>query len=144
MLLRQQISLLMKFQTIDGQEIRREIKPSRYPLRSREQSKSQGQYLLGRQLCKLYTGTVILEEFPVIGTRLSLDFYLPHIKLAFEYDGRQHREFNPFFHNTSKDFERQKERDQEKELWCKLNNIKLVRVTSGQINLETLKGLITG
>jgi hypothetical protein len=37
---------------------------------------------------------------------------------------------NPFFHETVADFEDQKHRDALKELFCELNNIKLVKLHS--------------
>jgi len=67
-----------------------DIRPERYPIRSREQSKSHGQYMLGRLLRSIYGQALILEEFPIPDERLVLDFYMPHHNLAFEYQGRQH------------------------------------------------------
>ncbi len=119
-----------------------DILPERYPIRSREQSKSAGQFLLGRLIRKIYGQQVmLLEEFAVPEERLWLDFYLPHHQLAFEYQGEQHDTFNAFFHNDKKGFEQSKIRDQRKSEWCKINNIILVEVR-GNPSLEELQNAI--
>jgi len=106
-----------------------DILPERYPVRSREQCKSAGQYLLGRLLRNIYGfHALILEEFPVPDERLWIDFFMPHHKLAFEYQGRQHDEFVKLFHGDRKGFERSKARDANKRKWCEVNDIVLVEV----------------
>jgi hypothetical protein len=92
--------------------VRIEILPSRYPIRSKNESRSYGQYNLGRQIISLYGESAqILEEFPIPETRLSLDFFMPNHGLAFEFQGVQHDEFNAYFHVDRDGFERQKERE---------------------------------
>jgi hypothetical protein len=53
---------------------------------------------------------------------------IPKTGVIFEYDGRQHFEFIPYFHKTEEKFNSQIFRDKEKNLFCKNNNIKLVRI----------------
>ena len=119
-----------------------DILPERYPVRSREQSKSAGQYMLGRIIRSLYGfRAVVLEEFPVVGERLWLDFFLPHHKLAFEYQGVQHDKFVKLFHGDRKGFEKSRARDERKKNWCELNEIVLVEVR-GTPSVEDLQGLI--
>lgn len=132
----------MKFLTLKGREVKIQIQPSQYPLRSRETSRSAGQYHLGRQLATLYENIVILEEFGIPDSRLSLDFYVPTRKLALEFQGEQHDEYNTFFHNSKADFTRQKERDSDKRRWCELNEIRLIEVRDNKISLAELKKLI--
>lgn len=128
----------MKFKTLNNREIRMDILPERYPLRSREVSKSRGQYLLGRLISAIYHGALILEEFPVPEERLWLDFYMPHHRLAFEYQGIQHDKFNRFFHGDKTGFQKSQKRDERKKLWCDTNDIVLVAVR-GTPNMEELK-----
>ena len=72
---------------------------------------------------------IVFEEFPVIGTRLTIDFYNSNKKIALEVDGSQHYKFNKFFHNNSRQkFLGQIQRDEKKELFCEINNIRLVRI----------------
>ena len=132
----------MRFKNLNGEEIRREIRPSQYPLRSKANAKSIAQYRVGRKLQKLFPNLPILEEFPCVGTKLHLDFFMPTIKIAFEYDGQQHKEFNKFFHDSKKTFQRQQERDAEKDLWCQINNISLIRIDDEFISLTDLRILI--
>jgi hypothetical protein len=116
--------------------------PERYPLRSRETSKSIGQYMLGRMIQSIYgKQATILEEFPVPEERLFLDFYLPHHKLAFEYQGIQHDQFNKFFHVNKQGFERSQARDSRKLDWCNINDISLIAVR-GNPSIEDLQNMI--
>jgi len=116
--------------------------PERYPMRSREQSKSKGQFLLGRSISSIYgIQTIILEEFPIPGENLWLDFYLPNNKLAFEFQGGQHDEFNKFFHIDKKGFDKSKVRDERKKAWCQLNDITLIEVRKN-VSMEELRDVI--
>lgn len=133
----------MKFLTLDGKEVRLEIKPSRYPRRSAKDCKSTGQYHLGCRVADVYPAAVILEEFTIPGSRLRIDFYLPTLDLAFEFQGEQHDRFNKFFHGNRKGFEASLSRDKQKKAWCELNGIKLIYVESLVTN-EELKELIVG
>lgn len=60
--------------------------------------------------------------------RLELDGYCENLKLAFEYDGRQHSEFIKYLHGTQENFEDQQKRDLRKNVLCKRNNITLIRI----------------
>lgn len=84
-------------------------------------------------------GELLRQEFPVptikpqhsikVGrTTLYLDYYIPAMNLAFEYDGQQHFEYNRFHHGSRQGFENSKGRDRMKSDWCKDNNIVLVRL----------------
>lgn len=119
-----------------------DIIPSRYPLRSKEQSRSVGQFNLGRQIQNIYGMTTILEEFPIPETRLSLDFYMPQHGLAFEFQGTQHDEYVQHFHGDKQGFDRQLVRDAVKREWCALNNIQLIEVRDPNISADDLKALI--
>jgi|SRR6185436_6321703 len=132
----------MKFKTLNNREIRLEILPSRFPMRSRSQSKSIGQYNLGRMLKSIYgMQTLILEEFGIPEERLFVDFYLPHHNLAFEFQGTQHDEFNKFFHGDKSGFEKSKVRDERKRQWCDINDIVLIEVRD-IVSTDQLRDLI--
>lgn len=60
------------------------------------------------------------------GKNLELDGYNKDLKLAFEYQGRQHYEFCPFFHRTKDDFIKQLEHDKYKLQACQKEGIKLI------------------
>ncbi len=60
--------------------------------------------------------------------KMHLDGYNRELKLAFEYNGLQHYEYNSFFHSTEKRFKKQQKRDQIKRKICKENGIILIEV----------------
>ncbi len=130
----------MKFKGLDGKIHIVDIKQSKFPLRTRRESKSNFQYKVGLQLRKLYPRYVVAEEFSIPGTRFKIDFFLPALLLAIEVDGKQHGEYIPFFHNSRLNFQRSLERDKEKEMWCKINNINLIRIKEGDDVREKIKG----
>lgn len=97
---------------------------------------------------------VLREEFPhhrifsqftiKVGRKsLFLDYYIPVMKLAFEYDGQQHAEFNGFFHRTQKEFENSVNNDRLKEEWCASHNVTLIRINHKErTDISTLRGKI--
>ena len=84
---------------------------------------------------------VVFEEFPVISTRMTIDFYNANKKIAIEVDGNQHYKYNKFFHSNSRqNFLSQLKRDEKKEYFCQINNIRLVRILeSDTLDLELLE-----
>jgi len=132
----------MEFLTLKNRTVRIQLSPSRWPLRGPDSCLSKGQYNLGRQLLRVYASYTILEEFSIPESRLAIDFFVPNAKIAFEYQGIQHDEFNKHFHGDAAGFRRQQKRDSEKRRWCELNNIKLVEVRDPHITADKLKELI--
>lgn len=67
---------------------------------------------------------------PVTGGsfNLELDCFNDDMKLAIEYNGIQHYEYNPFFHKNKEHFLNQKYRDDMKMRMCKDNGITLIVV----------------
>jgi hypothetical protein len=57
---------------------------------------------------------------------LELDFYNEQLKLAIEYNGIQHYQYIPFFHNNIENFQLQKLRDEIKQNKCNRYNIRLI------------------
>lgn len=109
-------------------------------------SRSKAQKKAKLALQKYWFADVVFEELPVLGTRMTLDFYNATRKVALEIDGEQHYKFNPFFHSgCPQKFAQQLKRDEQKEQFCEANNIMLVRILDSEtINEQTLseKGLI--
>jgi len=87
---------------------------------------------------KFWDQDVIFEEFPVIGTRLSLDFYNANKKVAIEVQGRQHTKYVKLFHENRLNYLSQLKRDQKKETFCEINQIKLVTIYEKDIIDEHL------
>ena len=59
--------------------------------------------------------------------KLPFDFYIPSLNIAIEYDGRQHYEIIDYFDGLD-GFIDTKVRDTIKTIYCKENNIKLIRI----------------
>ena len=98
--------------------------------------------MLGRLIRSIYGfKALLLEEFPLPGERLWLDFFMPHHRLAFEYQGKQHDEFVKIFHVDKKGFEKSKIRDERKRQWCEMNDLTLVEVR-GAPTTDDLQRLI--
>jgi hypothetical protein len=64
----------------------------------------------------------------VTGANLELDIYNEKLKLAIEYNGRQHYDYVPFFHKNYEHFQTQKYRDEIKKMLCKQNGIHLIEI----------------
>ena len=80
-------------------------------------------------LRELWEHDMVYEEFPVAGTRLTIDIYNASRKIAVESQGSAHTSFNKHFHNNSKqNFLHQIKRDFHKVQFCEINNIRLVEI----------------
>lgn len=62
------------------------------------------------------------------GSPLQLDRYYPELKLAFEFQGRQHYEFNPYMHKDRAAFEYLRKCDAKKKRICKERGITLIAI----------------
>ena len=78
---------------------------------------------------------VVLEEFPCLGTRLSLDFLNISAKLAIEVQGEQHQnttaggdKLHFFFNGRPGAYRAQMKRDLQKIAWCEKNSFRLIEI----------------
>lgn len=129
----------MKFKNFKGKIISAEI--SKYKKKKNTKWASEGERKLFEKLEKLFPD-LIYYQMPCFGTRLKLDFYIHLLKIAFEYDGIQHQEYIVHFHKSKRGYNRHIDRDLEKEEWCKINGIRLIRIN--QNNINELEELIRG
>lgn len=72
---------------------------------------------------------------PITGSKIYLDFYIPSIKLAIEYDGQHH-----FKNKDQVKLREQQIRDSAKNKWCKRNGIKMIRFDKN--NKETYANVL--
>jgi len=128
----------MTFQTLLGK--RRKIKrPVIYLINWEKGSRSKLQGKIKEFLKVFWDGDVVFEEFPVVGTRLTLDFYNATKHIAIEVQGNQHTKYNKFFHKGNKmNYLHQLKRDDDKLAFCDLNSIKLIEVHEGQVDFDSL------
>ena len=118
----------MIFKTLVGSK-KRVKKPKNYMVKWDKPSRSKMQFGVKEFVKTYWFNDVVFEEFPIVGTRMSLDLYNANKNIAIEVQGAQHLKYTPFFHGKSKTtFLSQIRRDNDKEEFCKLNDIKLVEV----------------
>ncbi len=85
---------------------------------------------------KLFPSDRRLEEVPLPGMGLFVDFYIPLRGLMVEVNGPQHYEFVRYFHKTWFGFLESLRRDREKREWCELNELVLVELPYTETNDE--------
>lgn len=96
-------------------------------------SRSKFQATVKKFIKKYWDQDVVFEEFPLVGSRLSLDFYNANKKIAIEVQGQQHVKYVEFFHGNRFNYLEQLKRDEKKETFCSLNKIKLVTIYQNDI-----------
>lgn len=93
--------------------------------------------------CRVIFKTIYSKPFPKCrpfkGSRLELDGYNEELKLAFEYDGAQHRTGRFANHEHDPHIS---ERDKEKERLCRLSHISLVRINDREVTDKILVEVI--
>lgn len=128
----------MRFKTLTG-ATRTVKKAKNYLIKWDSPSRSKIQFEAKQFLKKYWQNHIVFEEFPVAGTKLSLDFYNANKKIAIEVQGKQHTKYVPFFHGKNKiNYINQLKRDQDKLRFCELNNIELVEIYDGDTLNEKL------
>lgn len=128
----------MRFKTLTG-ATRTVKKAKNFLIDWDGSSRSKIQYNAKQFLKKYWSNHIVFEEFPVAGTKLSLDFYNANKKIAVEVQGKQHTKYVPFFHGKNKiNYINQLKRDQDKLKFCELNDIQLVEIYDGDEITEKL------
>jgi hypothetical protein len=123
----------MKFKKANGRETNVNI--SKYTVDWEDDSLSKFQWKVKQFLYKYWRSHVVLEEMTLAGTRMRLDFYNVTRGIAVECDGGQHNDPKHYYNNKSPSkFISQVKRDLEKEKWCELNGIKLIRIMENEID----------
>lgn len=101
---------------------------TKYKMDWDKKSRSKYQFDLKTFLEPYLKNHIVYEEFPVYGTRMTVDIFDATTKIAYEMQGEAHLGFNKFFHNTVNNYLSQIKRDQAKETWCNLNNIRYIEI----------------
>ena len=133
----------MRFKTLNG-ALKRISKPHRYKIDWDSPSRSKIQYEVKKVLKGIWSKHVVFEEFPVAGTKMSLDFYNANKKVAVEVQGKQHTKYIPHFHGKNKiNYIAQLRRDNQKREFCEMNGIKLVEIHEGdEISKRSIKSVL--
>jgi len=117
----------MKFKTLYGKE-KPLRNPQRYKIKWNGKSRSKFQRTVKTFLYPYWRYDAVFEEFRVLGTQLTLDFYNHTRKIAIEVQGAQHLEFVKHFHKTRANFLRQIRRDDKKMDFCNINDIEFLQI----------------
>jgi hypothetical protein len=126
----------MKFIGLNGKELNLK-NPKKYLIDWEKQSRSKFQSQTKNFLKPYWQHDIVFEEFRLVGTRLSFDFYNANKKIIIEVQGAQHTKFVKFFHGNRLKFLQQLKRDDKKYEFCEKNNLKLVEIyPTDQICLE--------
>ncbi len=118
----------MKIFNIDGETVNVDVRQSKYPIK--QSSRSKRQHSVGEILIKQFPRAIILEEFTIPGSRMSVDYFLPHEDLVVEVNGEGHQSYHPRFHsdrNLGK-FAKQVSHDRRKQEWAETNGFKFVTI----------------
>ena len=112
------------------------LKPS--PQYKRSKPRTPPKMSKGESICKAYLQRRFNKPFTnqrpkymfnsVTGKALELDCYNEELRLAVEYNGKQHYEYVKFFHKSRADFQNQCYRDKIKQENCKKVGIILIEV----------------
>lgn len=90
-----------------------------------------------RSIFEAITGRRFPNVRPQWLNGLELDGFCEELRIAFEYNGRQHYEVHPIWHpNGEKDLARQKERDMRKTAQCDENWVTLITIPYTMPNKE--------
>lgn len=101
---------------------------------------SKGEQLLGEKLkeCFPFDNFVKIRpdwlKNPNTNRNLELDFYCETLKLAFEFQGEQHRIYSGHFHGHPENYNKQLERDNIKRKLCKKKGVLLVEIFEEDLN----------
>lgn len=116
----------MVFKTLYG-SLKKVKAAKKYLIKWDTPSKSKIQTSVKQYLKKHWDQDIVFEEFPVVGTRMTFDFYNATQNIIIEVQGRQHTKFVPFMHANSKiNYLKQLKRDDDKLRFCEINEIQFI------------------
>jgi hypothetical protein len=132
----------MKFKTLSG-STRRVSNIKKHLINWNSPSRSKFQLRVKNFLEPYWERHVVFEEFPIPGTKLSLDFFNANKKIAIEVQGAQHTSYVPFFHGGYKNnYLNQLNRDNQKLEFCEINNLTLLEIfPKDEISIELFNKL---
>ena len=111
-----------------GGRLRNLKQARRYLIKWEQASRSKFQKGVKDFLKPYWKHDMVFEEFRIVGSRLSLDFYNANKKIAIEVQGAQHTKYVKHFHKNRLKYLDQLKRDQKKLDFCEANDIKLVEI----------------
>lgn len=126
----------MRLFHINGKLVYKNVKSKRIKWRGKSRSKLQKSV---KDFLKLHWQShIVFEEFPVYGTRLSVDFLNATKKIAIEVNGKQHSDYVKFFHGSRNGYLESIKRDVKKAEWLEMNNFKLIEINEDDVEKLSL------
>ena len=132
----------MVFKTLFGST--KKVKSARkYLVDWESKSRSKIQRSVKEYLKKYWVLDIVFEEFPLVGSRMTFDFYNATKNIVIEVQGKQHTKFIPFMHANSKiNYLKQLKRDEDKIKFCDLNDIVLLEYFDQENKLSDLDKML--
>ena len=116
----------MRLKNIYGKLVYKNVRSKLIDWDGKSRSKVQRQ--VKKFLKDYWSKCIVYEEFPVYGSRMSVDILNATKKIAVEVQGRQHDEYNKFFHKNKINYLYSMERDFNKKKWLEENDFQLVEI----------------
>jgi len=128
----------MRLFNINGRLQKKSV--SKYLINWNKKSRSKVQFKTKKFLEPFWKGHVVYEEFPVYGSRMTVDILNATKKLAVEVQGKQHGEFNKFFHSNSRlKYLEGIKRDIKKAEWLENNGFILLEIEEDEVDSLSLE-----
>ena len=128
----------MRLFNINGRLQKKSV--SKYLINWNKKSRSKVQFKTKKFLEPFWIGQIVYEEFPVYGSRMTVDILNATKKLAVEVQGKQHGEFNKFFHNNSRlKYLEGIKRDIKKADWLEKNGFILLEIEEDEVDSLSLE-----
>lgn len=122
----------MRYYTLGGKLVWKNCE--KYRIDWEKKSRSKVQFATKQFLKPYWHHHVCFEEFPVFGTRLSVDILNASLKIAIEVQGHQHEDFNEFFHcGSRRKYFKGIKNDLEKRKWLELNEFQLIEIYEDEV-----------
>ena len=124
--------MTMRMYSITGRLMSKNV--SKYKIDWEKKSRSKIQFAVKQFLKPHWCYQVCFEEFPVFGSKMSVDILNATKKIAIEVNGPQHKKFNKFFHNNSlANYFNSIKRDWKKTEWLERNEYTLIEIEYNEI-----------
>lgn len=123
----------MKFKNIFGKDVSKNI--NKYLAKWDAPCKSRVQFNVKNFFRQYWENHVVVEEFPVFGTRMRCDLINFTKKIAVETHGMQHDKFVRHFHRTKTGFKNSVKRDLQKYAWLEANGFRIIEIFENEIHL---------
>ena len=128
----------MRLYNLNGRLQKKSV--SKYLINWNKKSRSKVQFKTKKFLEPFWKGHIVYEEFPVYGSRMTVDILNATKKLAVEVQGKQHGEFNKFFHNNSRlKYLEGIKRDIKKAEWLENNGFILLEIEENEVDSLSLE-----